>query len=103
MDNRFFIFLILLSLAAFASMPCIILFGFAINGHLIFGLKNQQKMNVVKQLTTLQERICNEGADSAAQKLISLMTSLKVNCFFKFMYYSNFQNLPVGAGNLTKL
>ncbi|XP_027904132.1 coiled-coil domain-containing protein 93 isoform X2 [Vigna unguiculata] len=38
---------------------------------------NQQKMNVVKQLTTLQERICNEGADSAAQKLISLMTSLK--------------------------
>ncbi|BAT78206.1 hypothetical protein LR48_Vigan04g214200 [Vigna angularis] len=38
---------------------------------------NQQKMNVVKQLTTLQERINNEGADSAAQKLISLMTSLK--------------------------
>ncbi|XP_014500014.1 coiled-coil domain-containing protein 93 [Vigna radiata var. radiata] len=38
---------------------------------------NQQKMNVVKQLTTLQERISNEGADSAAQKLISLMTSLK--------------------------
>ncbi|XP_047170239.1 coiled-coil domain-containing protein 93 isoform X2 [Vigna umbellata] len=38
---------------------------------------NQQKMNVMKQLTTLQERINNEGADSSAQKLISLMTSLK--------------------------
>ncbi|KAK7352748.1 hypothetical protein VNO80_18176 [Phaseolus coccineus] len=38
---------------------------------------NRKKMNVVKQLTTLQERISNEGADSAAQKLISLMTSLK--------------------------
>lgn len=85
MDNRSFVFIILLSLAAFASMPCINLFGFAIERASYFGLKNQQKMNVVKQLTTLQERISNEGADSAAQKLISLMTSLKVNCFFKFM------------------
>jgi len=42
-------------------------------------------MIAVKQLTTLQERISNEGADSAAQKLISLMTSLKVNHFFQFM------------------
>ncbi|KAG2400243.1 uncharacterized protein HKW66_Vig0099030 [Vigna angularis] len=62
---------------SFASMPCINLFGFAIGWACYFGLKNQQKMNVVKQLTTLQERINNEGADSAAQKLISLMTSLK--------------------------
>ncbi|WVZ19401.1 hypothetical protein V8G54_006723, partial [Vigna mungo] len=64
-------------LVAFASMPCINLFGFAIERASYFGLKNQQKMNVVKQLTTLQERIGNEGADSGAQKLISLMTSLK--------------------------
>ncbi|KAG5048452.1 hypothetical protein JHK85_009555 [Glycine max] len=38
---------------------------------------NQQKMNVVKQLYILQERINKEGADSAAQKLVSLLTSLK--------------------------
>ncbi|CAJ1973760.1 unnamed protein product [Sphenostylis stenocarpa] len=40
-------------------------------------ITNQRKISVVKQLTILQERINNEGADSAAQKLASLMTSLK--------------------------
>ncbi|RZC06226.1 Coiled-coil domain-containing protein 93 isoform B [Glycine soja] len=34
-------------------------------------------MNVVKQLYILQERINKEGADSAVQKLLSLLTSLK--------------------------
>ncbi|KAK7410292.1 hypothetical protein VNO78_00967 [Psophocarpus tetragonolobus] len=34
-------------------------------------------MNVVKQLYFLKERINKEGADSAVQKLVSLMTSLK--------------------------
>ncbi|KAG4932688.1 hypothetical protein JHK87_046690 [Glycine soja] len=48
-----------------------------LNFLLIFCLKNQQKMNVVKQLYILQERIDKEGADSAVQK--SLLTSLKVN------------------------
>ncbi|KAH1244844.1 Coiled-coil domain-containing protein 93 [Glycine max] len=38
---------------------------------------NQRKMNVVKQLYILQERINKEGADSAVQKLLSLLTSLK--------------------------
>ncbi|TKY74684.1 Coiled-coil domain-containing protein 93 [Spatholobus suberectus] len=38
---------------------------------------NHRKMNVVKQLYILQERINKEGADSAVQKLVSLMTSLK--------------------------
>ncbi|RDX86272.1 Coiled-coil domain-containing protein 93, partial [Mucuna pruriens] len=38
---------------------------------------NQRKMNVVKQLYILQERINKEGADSAVQKLVSLMMSLK--------------------------
>ncbi|KAL5183277.1 Calcium-dependent protein kinase 15 [Glycine soja] len=56
---------------------------------------NQQKMNVVKQLYILQERINKEGADSAVQK--SLLTSLKVNCFFK---YSNFQTCSVVKGIL---
>lgn len=34
-------------------------------------------MNVVKQLNIIQKRINKEGADSAVQKLVSLMTSLK--------------------------
>ncbi|OIV96505.1 hypothetical protein TanjilG_07897 [Lupinus angustifolius] len=39
---------------------------------------NHRKMNVVKQLEHLRERINKEGADSGVQKLIYLMTSLKV-------------------------
>jgi len=54
-------------------------------------------MNVVKQLYILQERINKEGADSAAQKLVSLLTSLKVNCFFKYL---NFQTCSVVQGIL---
>ncbi|KAL2346799.1 hypothetical protein Fmac_000799 [Flemingia macrophylla] len=38
---------------------------------------NHRKMNVVKQLNILQDRINKEGADSAVQKLVSIMTSLK--------------------------
>lgn len=38
---------------------------------------NHRKMNVVKQLNIIQKRINKEGADSAVQKLVSLMTSLK--------------------------
>ncbi|XP_019416509.1 PREDICTED: coiled-coil domain-containing protein 93 isoform X2 [Lupinus angustifolius] len=38
---------------------------------------NHRKMNVVKQLEHLRERINKEGADSGVQKLIYLMTSLK--------------------------
>ncbi|XP_027356232.1 coiled-coil domain-containing protein 93 isoform X2 [Abrus precatorius] len=40
---------------------------------------NLRKMNVVKQLDNLRERINKEGANSAVQKLVSLMTSLKSN------------------------
>ncbi|KAJ1420186.1 Coiled-coil domain of unkwon function DUF2037 [Sesbania bispinosa] len=38
---------------------------------------NHRKMNAVKQLDELRERINKEGADSAVHKLIPLMTSLK--------------------------
>ncbi|KAF1871230.1 hypothetical protein Lal_00020022 [Lupinus albus] len=38
---------------------------------------NHRKMNVVKQLDHLRERINKEGADSGVQKLIYLMTSFK--------------------------
>ncbi|XP_061346252.1 uncharacterized protein LOC133291911 isoform X2 [Gastrolobium bilobum] len=38
---------------------------------------NLRKMNVVKQLDHLRDRINKEGTDSAVHKLISLMTSLK--------------------------
>ncbi|XP_073220830.1 uncharacterized protein [Cicer arietinum] len=38
---------------------------------------NHQKMNVVEKLDQLRERINKEGADSAVQKLYTLMMSLK--------------------------
>ncbi|XP_068481266.1 uncharacterized protein [Phaseolus vulgaris] len=67
---------------------------------------NQQKMNVVKQLTTLQDRISNEGADSAAQKLISLMTSLKdldkQENYFRFNRNSKHSELQADISELER-
>ncbi|XP_068481265.1 uncharacterized protein [Phaseolus vulgaris] len=69
-------------------------------------LDELQKMNVVKQLTTLQDRISNEGADSAAQKLISLMTSLKdldkQENYFRFNRNSKHSELQADISELER-
>jgi hypothetical protein len=61
------------------------LFGFHIYNSLYSHsvvLQNHRKMNVVEKLDELRVRINKEGADSAVQKLYTLMKSFKVNFYY---------------------